>query len=330
MNELGRAAKYVTVAVAEQVVLQGASTIEINHDILLLSSALRIAQKDALIQAFTNLRDDFGLISTWAEGEITITVTTTETFPPVDLSNADKDILKERWIRRVLLFKLYDVYRQVSHRYTDFPLIQLADSLGISEEEVRRNVDYLGGEYLLENEGLDGGTCTSDITQDGIKLCENTDSLFEQFGVLHIDINHQSSGERHTRDDYYVSQARIEELGNLRTTNWDFTKLVALCNELNVAYKHDCYFSIAMLVRAIMDHIPPVFGFASFSQVTANYKGGRSFKQLMERMDTAIRSIADTHLHSHIRSKEPLPTYQQVNCTTEMDILLAEIVSIAG
>jgi hypothetical protein len=79
------------------------------------------------------------------------------------------------------------------------------------------------------------------------------------------------------------------------------------------------------LVRAITDHIPPIFGKGSFREVASSH-GGRSFKESMEYLDRGLRKIADNQLHSPIRHKESLPTAQQVHFSPMLDVLLGEII----
>jgi hypothetical protein len=106
------------------------------------------------------------------------------------------------------------------------------------------------------------------------------------------------------------------------------TKLIALCEELNVTYRSQCYHAVAALVRALLDHVPPIFGGKSFSEVANTYAGAKSFKECMQRLDGAGRKIADAHLHTQIRASEVLPTRTQVNFSNEVDFLLAEIVRV--
>lgn len=56
--------------------------------------------------------------------------------------------------------------------------------------------------------------------------------------------------------------------------------------------------------------------------------GGKSFKDAMKRLDSSLRSIADSYLHVQVRSKEVLPTRIQVNFAQELDVLLQEIVRV--
>ena len=125
----------------------------------------------------------------------------------------------------------------------------------------------------------------------------------------------------------YVDTGRIDELRNLTTQDFDLAKLIRLCEELNICYNHECYLAVAMLTRAIVDHIPPVFGASTFSQVVNNCKG-KSFKDSMKNLNNSLRAIADSHLHVHIRKKEVLPNRTQVSFSADLDVLLAEVVRL--
>jgi hypothetical protein len=80
-----------------------------------------------------------------------------------------------------------------------------------------------------------------------------------------------------------------------------------------------------MLPRAIVDHIPPIFGAPSFRQF-ASSNAGKSIKASMERLDRSSRDIADRWLHEQIRKSESLPTPTQVDFRQELDALLGEVV----
>jgi len=126
-----------------------------------------------------------------------------------------------------------------------------------------------------------------------------------------------------------ISETRLDELRGLPTGKFDFSKLIRLCEEINKAYSEGCYFATAMLTRGLLDHVPPVFGLKTFSEVANNYAGGgKSFKETMHHLENAARKVADAHLHMPIRKSETLPTAQQVNCGQQLDMLLSEIVRI--
>jgi hypothetical protein len=126
-----------------------------------------------------------------------------------------------------------------------------------------------------------------------------------------------------------IAESRLVELRSIVSPDFDFRKLVRLCEEINFAYALQSYYATAMLIRGLLDHVPPVFGFKTFSEVANNYSGGgRSFKETMHHLENASRKVGDAHLHMPIRKSETLPTAQQVNCGQQLDVLLSEIVRI--
>ncbi len=122
----------------------------------------------------------------------------------------------------------------------------------------------------------------------------------------------------------FVNQSRIKELKTIKNDGFDITKLIRFCEELNSAFSLENFLSTAMLVRAIADHIPPIFGKNSFTEV-ANNHGSKSFKESMKNLDNSSRKISDAHLHTQIRKKEVLPNSNQVDFSNDLDVLLAEI-----
>jgi hypothetical protein len=122
----------------------------------------------------------------------------------------------------------------------------------------------------------------------------------------------------------FVDESRLEELKSIRNSNYDLTKLICLCEELNDNYSRDNYLSVGMIGRTILNHVPPIFGFKNFSQV-ANNHSGQSFKKNMLHLNKSLKNIADSFLHQQIRDKETLPNATQVSFQQDMDRLLEEI-----
>lgn len=127
----------------------------------------------------------------------------------------------------------------------------------------------------------------------------------------------------------FIADKRIRELASLKSGKFDFSKLIELCREINVNYAHDNYFSVSLLVRTILNHVPPIFGETRFDKVVENYKAegnARSFKKHLENLQDSDRKVADGHAHSLISGKEVLPTEIQIDCRSDLDMLLAEII----
>ncbi len=134
--------------------------------------------------------------------------------------------------------------------------------------------------------------------------------------------------DHHPTGDHFVNAKRIEELKAVKTTAFDLGKLIRTCEELNICFERECYLAVTMLVRSVLDHVPPIFGYDSFAQVVSNYGGGKAFKDSMTHLQNSSRAIADRHLHQHIRGSESLPNETQVNFANDLDVLLGEIVRI--
>jgi hypothetical protein len=131
----------------------------------------------------------------------------------------------------------------------------------------------------------------------------------------------------------YVDHARIVALQSIGAGKWDFARLVELCREINIAAANRCHMSTAMLLRTILNHVPPVLGFATFTEVASSYGGpktNKSFKGNMQRLEGSLRNIADMHLHSPIRSREDVPTAVQVDFAADLDVLLGELIRVAS
>ena len=126
----------------------------------------------------------------------------------------------------------------------------------------------------------------------------------------------------------FIDSDRINELQKVESPNFDLSKLIKMCEELNVAYSNDCLLSVAALTRSLIDHVPPIFNCGKFSEVSNNYAGTMSFKQSMSHLQNSARSIGDAHLHTHVRKTETLPTVAQVNFSNDIDVLLSEIVRL--
>src|SRR5258708_1806618 len=87
-----------------------------------------------------------------------------------------------------------------------------------------------------------------------------------------------------------IADSRLDELRALSSAQFDFKKLIRLCEEINTAYSEGCYFATAMLTRGLLDHVPPIFGKVTFSEIANNYGGGgKSFKETMHHLETTAR-----------------------------------------
>lgn len=129
---------------------------------------------------------------------------------------------------------------------------------------------------------------------------------------------------------HYVNTERIEQLQKLSDSNFDFIKLIRICEEINICYNLDCFYAVGNLLRSLIDHIAPVLGHTTFKEVANNYSGSKSFREAMQHLENSLRKVSDSYLHLPIRKSEILPTINQVEYIAPIDLLLAEIIIVTN
>ncbi len=158
------------------------------------------------------------------------------------------------------------------------------------------------------------------IIRDAIvSLVVNKDKQEELLSLINAKLSIKSNAKT------YVHESRIEELKSIKCDEFDLSRLIRYCEELNTAFNYESYLSTAMLIRAIIDHIPPIFHKSTFTEIANNYTGSKSFKDSMKNLDNSSRKISDSHLHTQVRNKEVLPNSNQVDFSNDIDVLLAEV-----
>ncbi len=170
-----------------------------------------------------------------------------------------------------------------------------------------------------------------DIYQMALSIVDQFVASLQSDGILYVQELEKEAPPYamvEEKKGYFVDLARIRDLKSIHNKSLDFSKLIQFCTELNICYRNDCHCAVAMLTRAILDHIPPIFGCANFSEVANNYNGTKSFRESMQHLDNSLRKIADSHLHTKMRAKETLPTPIQVDFRADLDVLLSEIIRV--
>ena len=200
--------------------------------------------------------------------------------------------------------------------------------------------DALIGEYNAEREPT-SSTSGSALDQAGRRRVSyryswllqeaverQTNFLISLYGRVPLFPLLPSMTDGTSADVPFVALDHIAALKRIKpdVTHYDTARLVALCEELNRAWEQRMYQATAILIRAIMDHVPPLFACISFENIASNYPGTRSFKDLMNVLQTSARKIADFILHTPIRSREMLPTASEVHFAASLNALLGEIV----
>lgn len=128
----------------------------------------------------------------------------------------------------------------------------------------------------------------------------------------------------------YVELALLDELEQAAAgTKWQVHKLIALCQGLNDAYKAGNSYVCAAMIRAVMDHIPPVFGQSDFKQVASQH----TFT--MKQTDKAhaqflvnSKSIGDDVMHRRIGPSVPVITMDDIPTPIRLNAILREMVTL--
>ena len=179
----------------------------------------------------------------------------------------------------------------------------------------------IGDPYLSEQLGILNTTPES--------IVEAYDLRSDLFGIidyLREAAENPKYQEEARNDSAFLNSDVLLELKTISSEKYDTKKLVAFCEELNDSYGRGNYLSCVLLLRAVMNHIPPIFGYNSFSQVVAN--SGRSVKSVLSHLEDQARPIADLHTHMLIRKKEQLPSKHQIEpYKPSFEILIQEVIA---
>jgi hypothetical protein len=124
--------------------------------------------------------------------------------------------------------------------------------------------------YALAEAGL--------VTEEGQELAP-TALIAKIQKALHISLTelseaYQQAGSR----DSFVDPSVIESLSQSKNKKHDLTKVVRFCEELNSSFSSGNYLASTLLIRALLNHIPPIFGHQTFQQVVSQSK--KSVKEL--------------------------------------------------
>ncbi len=116
----------------------------------------------------------------------------------------------------------------------------------------------------------------------------------------------------------YIDERIFDLIKQAHGGRWDCTKLLVLLRELDDNYRAGNAYAAHALLRALLDHVPPLFGQSSFTQVVNNYPWGRTDGRYVKRL-AAFRDQADDVMHRQITrtpcllSMEDMPPRAAVN-----------------
>lgn len=124
----------------------------------------------------------------------------------------------------------------------------------------------------------------------------------------------------------YVNNNLIEELkAKQGHTRLSPDKLLQLMRELNACFRDGHAYACHALVRAIIDHVPPILGCQSFEQVVSNYQWTRTDKKYVQRL-LEFKVQADDVMHRHIRTSRGVITMHDLPNSGYINALLRECI----
>jgi hypothetical protein len=122
----------------------------------------------------------------------------------------------------------------------------------------------------------------------------------------------------------FVDPKILEKLRLVEGFEFDMSKIIRFCEELNSSFNASNYLASTLLLRALINHIPPIFGHKTFLQVVSH--ASKSRRELFKPLDDTARDVADLHTHDLIRHKEVLPTKNQLEpFRANLEFLLQEV-----
>lgn len=233
----------------------------------------------------------------------------------------------------------------------------------VTSEEIRDHLRLAGQDdvalsrlytmFQTDNWGLAGGGQTEDgwyvnVTPDiwrfrdahTVRYCVAAQKAWDSEGMdfdillrddpvwgkrAHISsqIHAESSAQPAAARSYIHEQIIAAIKGKASTITFNCTKLLSLIEELNDNYGHGNTYASHAVLRAIIDHIPPILGCPDFQAVANNYAWGRTDKQYMKRLQE-FRNQADDALHRQISSKADLLDFDDMPSSVYVDRLLQE------
>ena len=186
---------------------------------------------------------------------------------------------------------------------------------------------FLGHARKIQHQGFQGA-----ITQINVNLVESIYDAYDLHSDLQVIVDElkelmsKPSTEWMVLQTEYIDSSVIEVLNKIKNQKYDLSKVIQFCEEINGAFSSGYFLSTSLLIRALLNHIPPIFGQKTFAQVVA--QSSKSRKELFKPLEEVARGVADLHTHDTIRHKESLPTRKQLEVfQPSIEILLQEIVA---
>jgi hypothetical protein len=134
------------------------------------------------------------------------------------------------------------------------------------------------------------------------------------------------SSPRQLHAGWIVDPDLISKIERSNGNRLNVTHLVRVLREINSSLVHGNVVATVPLMRAVLNHVPPIFGHQNFEQVVANV--GRSLKDSYLHLEDGLRKIADFHTHKRIDETDTYPSRAQVEpFKPQFELLLQNVLA---
>jgi hypothetical protein len=158
---------------------------------------------------------------------------------------------------------------------------------------------------------------------------DKTLSFMHTHYLKHFKSNSETNNEEVSKQSIdYIKEDIISDFDK-KKDRFNYKKLICLLRELNSCYKSKYPYSSLMLVRAVLDHVPPLLGYNLFEEVVNNYAWSKTDKIYMKSL-LDFKNNADDALHRQISSDKDLLGIENLPTSNRLNRLLQECLKVGG
>lgn len=131
-------------------------------------------------------------------------------------------------------------------------------------------------------------------------------------------------------NNYISKENIIDELEKIKEkrNDVDLRTLIELCNSINFNYSNGKNLATIILLRVLVDHIPPIFNQPTFEAVASSYGWIGSNKKIILNISDNLKNICHKYIHHEITHKEMLPSDEELDFKANFETLLQEIIRL--
>jgi hypothetical protein len=123
----------------------------------------------------------------------------------------------------------------------------------------------------------------------------------------------------------YVDLDLLDRLQALDHPDWNLDKLITLLNELNDNFERHNQYACHALLRAILDHVPPIFGYRDFKTLANNHQWPNQFTKTYMRQLEDFKTQGHDALHGQVKTGKDLLSMNDVPPPVRLNALLAAL-----